>query len=73
MVLMVLLWISLQLKSCTSMLEQMKEDVMKIQQQTPWKRLAKFRKDLEHIERFQVELNALVSIIMLIYIKHSFI
>ena len=73
MVLMVLLWISLRLKSCTSMLEQMKEDVMKIQQQTPWKRLAKFRKDLEHIERFQVELNALVSIIMLIYIKHSFI
>ena len=38
---------------------------MKIQQQTPWKRLTNFRKDPEHIEGFQVKLNALVSIIML--------
>ena len=42
---------------------------MKIQQQTPWKRLANFRKDPEHIEGFQVKLNAFVSMIILIYIK----
>ena len=51
-----------ELKSCTSILEHMKEDVMKIQQQTPCKRLANFRKDSEHIEGFHVKLNALVSI-----------
>jgi len=44
---------------------------MKIQQQTPWKRLANFRKDPEHIEGFQVKLNALVSMIMPVYIKYS--
>ncbi|KIK04084.1 hypothetical protein K443DRAFT_4898 [Laccaria amethystina LaAM-08-1] len=42
-------------------LEHMKEDVMKIQQQTPWKRLANFRKDPEHIEGFQAKLNALAN------------
>ena len=53
------------MKSCTSILEHMKEDVMKIQQQTPCKRLANFRKDPGHIEGFLVKLSALVSIIIL--------
>ncbi|EDR12082.1 uncharacterized protein LACBIDRAFT_314289 [Laccaria bicolor S238N-H82] len=40
-------------------LDHMKEDVMKIQQQTSFKRVANFRKDPEQIERFQAKLNAL--------------
>ncbi|EDR06801.1 uncharacterized protein LACBIDRAFT_299688 [Laccaria bicolor S238N-H82] len=37
----------------------LKEDVIKIQQQSPYKRLANFRKDQEYIADFQVKLNAL--------------
>ena len=44
-------------KSCTSILDYMKEDVMKIQR----RRFANFRKDQEHIADFQVKVNALVS------------
>ena len=61
MVLTVLLWTPPGLKSCTSILEHMKEDVMKMQQQTPYKSFANLRKDTEHIAGFQVKLNALVS------------
>ena len=50
----------------------MKEDMMKIQQQNPWKRFANLRKDQEHIADFQIKLNALVSIMMFdIYINCS--
>ena len=59
-VLTVLCWIPPGLKSCTSILAHMKEDVMKIQQQTPHKNFANLRKDTEHIAGFQVTLNALV-------------
>ena len=44
-------------KSCTSILDYMKKDVMKIQQC----RFANFREDQEHIADFQVKVNALVS------------
>ena len=57
-VLTVLLWIPPGLKSCTSILEHMKGDVMKIQQQTPYESFANLRKDTEHIAGFQVKLNA---------------
>jgi hypothetical protein len=60
-VLIVLLWILPGLKSCTSTLDYMKEDVMKIQQQNTWKRFSNFEKDQEHIAGLQVKLNALVS------------
>ena len=59
--LMVLLWIP-QLKSCPSILDHLKEDVIKIQQQNPYKRFANVRKDQEYIADFQVGLNALVSV-----------
>ena len=61
----VLLWILSGLKSCISILEYMKEDVMKIQKQIPYKTSANLRKDMEHIAGFQVKLNALVRIMML--------
>ena len=61
MVLTVLLCILPGLKLCTSILEELKEDVMKIQQQATWKRLANFEKDQEYIAGLQVKLNALVS------------
>jgi hypothetical protein len=60
-VLIVSLWICPKLESCTSILDHLKEDVIKIQQQNTWKRFANFRKDQEHIADFQVKLNALVS------------
>ena len=60
-VLTVLLQVPHELKSCTSILDHMKEDVMKIQQQNTWKRFSNFRKDPDHIAGFQVKLNALVS------------
>ena len=47
-------------KSCTSILDHMKEDVMKIQRWSLW-RFANFRKVQEHIADFQVKVNALVS------------
>ena len=47
--------------SCTSIMDHMKENVVKIQQQSPCKRFANFRKDQEYIADFQVKLNALVS------------
>ena len=65
MVFTVLLWITSGLKSCISILEYMKEDVMKIQKQIPYKTSANLRKDMEHIAGFQVKLNALVRITML--------
>ncbi|EDR06816.1 uncharacterized protein LACBIDRAFT_299706 [Laccaria bicolor S238N-H82] len=40
-------------------LDHLKEEVIKIQQQNPYKRLANFRKDQEYIADFQVKLNAL--------------
>ncbi|EDR03924.1 uncharacterized protein LACBIDRAFT_306600 [Laccaria bicolor S238N-H82] len=43
-------------------LDHMKENVMKIQQQTSFKRVANFRKDPEQIEGFQARLNALASL-----------
>ena len=59
-VLMVLLWIPPRLKSCTSILGHLKEDVMKIQQQNTF---PNFKKDQEHIAELQVKLNALVSML----------
>ena len=64
MVFTVLLWLLSGLKSSISILEYMKEDVMKIQKQIPYKTSANLRKDMEHITGFQVKLNALVSIMM---------
>ena len=64
---MVLLWILPGLKSCTSILDHLKEDVMKIQQQNTRKTVPNFKKDQEHIAGLQVKLNALVSM----YIPHS--
>ena len=61
-ILMVLLWIPLWLKSCPSILDHLKEDVIKIQQQNPYKRFADVRKDQDYIADFQVGLNALVSV-----------
>ncbi|EDQ98654.1 uncharacterized protein LACBIDRAFT_298369 [Laccaria bicolor S238N-H82] len=40
-------------------LDHLKEEVIKIQQQNPCKRFANFRKDQEYIADFQVKLNAL--------------
>ena len=60
-VLTVPLWILPGLKSCTSILGHLNEDVMRIQQQSTWKRFADFRRDQEHIADFQLKLNALVS------------
>ena len=60
-VLVVLLWILPGLKSCTSILDHLKEDVMNIQQQNMWKRLGNVKKEQEHIAGFQAKLNALVS------------
>ena len=67
---MVSLWILSRLKSCTSILDQLKEDVMKIQQQNTWERFSNFRKDQEHIADFQVKLNSLVSISHVFTILH---
>ena len=61
MVLMVLLWIVPGLKPCTSILDHLKGDVMKIQQQNTWKIVPNFKKDQEHIVDLQVKLNAVVS------------
>ena len=49
------------MKSCTSILDHLKEDVMKIQQQNTRKTVPNFKKDQEHIAGLQVTLNALVS------------
>ena len=59
-VLMMLLWILPGFISSNSILNHLKEDVMEIQQQNTWKRLANFKKDQEHIAGLQVKLNALV-------------
>jgi len=58
-VLMMLLWILPALMSCTSILNHLKEDVIKIQQQNTFPNL---KNDQEHIAGLQVKLNALVSI-----------
>ena len=60
-VLTVLLWILPALKSSTSILDDLKEDVMKIQQQNTWQRLPNFKKDQEYIAGLKVKLNAFVS------------
>ena len=49
------------MKACTSILDHLKEDVMKIQQQNTRKTVPNFKKDQEHIAGLQVKLNALVS------------
>ena len=75
-VLMVLLWIPPGLKFCTSILDHLKEDVIKIQQQNMWKRFANFRKDQECIADFRVRLNLLVSLYAIYHhslSSHSFI
>ena len=61
MVLTALLCILPGLKLCTSILEKVKEDVMKIQQQNTRKTVPNFKKNQEHIAGLQVKLNALVS------------
>ena len=43
-------------------MDHLKEDVIKIQQQNPYKRFADVRKDQDYIADFQVGLNALVSL-----------
>ena len=60
-VLMVLSWILPGLKSCTSILDHLKEDVMKIQQQDARKTFPTFKEDKEDVAGLQVKLNALVS------------
>ena len=60
-VLMVLLRILPGFKSCTSVLDHLKEDVMKIQQQNTWRRFPNFKKDQEDIAGMQVKLNTVVS------------
>ena len=57
----VLLCILPGLKLYTSVLDHLKEDVMKIQQQDTCRRFSNFKKDQEHIAGLQVKLNALVS------------
>ena len=67
-----LLWILSGLKSCTSILDHLKEDVMKIQQLNTF---PNFKKDQEHILELQVKLNAFVSmfyIYQLFLSSHSF-
>ena len=61
MVLMVLLWILPGLKPCTRILDHLKEDMMKIQQQNTWMIVPNFKKDQEHIVGLQVKLNEVVS------------
>ena len=53
------------MKSCTSILDHLKEDVMKIQQQNTRKTVPNFKKDQEHIAGLQVKLNSLVSMFQL--------
>ena len=53
------------MKSCTSILDHLKEDVMKIQQQNTRKTVPNFKKDQEHIAGLQIKLNALVSMFRL--------
>ena len=53
------------MKSCTSILDHLKEDVMKIQQQNTRKTVPNFKKDQEHIAGLQIKLNALVSMFQL--------
>ena len=60
-VLMVLLWILPGLKSFTSILDHLKEDVMKIEQQNTMGTVPNFKKDQEHIAGLEVTLNALVN------------
>ena len=55
------------MKSCTSILDHLKEDVMKIQQQNTRKTVPNFKKDQEHIAGLQVKLNALVSMFQLYF------
>ena len=43
-------------------MDHLKEDVIMIQQQNPYKRFADARKDQDYIADFQVGLNALVSV-----------
>ena len=50
-------------ESCTSVVDHLKEEVMKIQQWNTWNGLANFKKDQEYITGFQVKINALVSMI----------
>ena len=50
-------------ESCTSVVDHLKEEVMKIQQRNTWKGLANFKKDQEYIKGLQVKINALVSMI----------
>ena len=58
---MVLLWIPHGLKLCARILDHLKEDVMKIQQQNTRKTVLNLKKDQEHIAGLHVKLNALVS------------
>jgi len=60
-VLMVLLGILPGLKSCTSILDHLEEDVIKVQQQIIQRRIPSFKRDQEHIAGLQVKLSALVS------------
>ena len=46
-----------------SVVDHLKEEVMKIQQRNTWKGLAKFKTDQEYITGMQVKINALVSMI----------
>ena len=59
-VLKVLLWLPPELKSCTSILDHMKEVVMKIQQQNTLNTLFNIRRDQKQIVGLQAKLNALV-------------
>ena len=69
---MVLLWKLPGLKLCLSILDHLKEDVMKIQRQ---ERFPNFRKDQEHIASLQGKLNAFVSMFHICQcslLSHSF-
>ena len=71
-VLMVLLCQLPGLKLCTSILDHLKEEVMKIQKQ---KRFPNFKKDKEHIASLQGKLDALVSMFQICHhllLFHSF-